>query len=73
MKKNLLKITFVSLLALTLGACSCSGNGGGNTSGSSSGEGSTSSTSTPAHEHTPDEHGVCTVCGAYRGDTKDAT
>lgn len=58
---------FASLLALTLGACSCSGNGG-NSGGSTS-----TSTSTPAHEHTPDEHGVCTVCGAYRGDTKDAT
>ena len=67
MKKNLLKITFASLLALSLGACSCSGNGG-NSGGSTS-----SNTSTPVHEHTPDEHGVCTVCGAYRGDTKTAT
>lgn len=68
MKKNLLKITFASLLALTLGACSCSGNNGGN-----SGSSTSSNTSTPVHEHTPDEHGVCTVCGAYRGDTKTAT
>lgn len=53
MKKNLLKITFASLLALSLGACSCSGNGG-NSGGSGSSSGTPSgSTSTPVeHTHT---------------------
>lgn len=69
MKKNLLKITFASLLALSLGACSCSGNGGNSGSGGTS---TSSTTSVPPHVHQYDEHGVCS-CGAYRGETKNAT
>ena len=74
MKKNLLKITFASLLALSLTACSCSGNGGngGNSDSGGSGTSTSSTTSVPPHVHQYDEHGVCS-CGAYRGDTKDAT
>ena len=74
MKKNLLKITFASLLALSLAACSCSGNGGngGNSGSGGSGTSTSSTTSVPPHVHQYDEHGVCS-CGAYRGDTKDAT
>ena len=72
MKKNLLKITFASLLALSLGACGGGGNGGGSGSTSTSGNpGPTSSV--PPHVHQYDEHGVCPADGAYRGDTKDAT
>ena len=72
MKKNLLKITFASLLALSLGACGGSGNGGGSGSTSTSGNPDPTS-SVPPHVHQYDEHGVCPADGAYRGDTKDAT
>jgi len=70
MKKNLFKITFASLLALSLGACGGGGNGGGSGSTSTSGN---PTSSVPPHVHQYDEHGVCPADGAYRGDTKDAT